>query len=271
MYIIIYKNKKKSIISIALAIVISFGIILQGCTSELVFDDDILNSPELEEYIIAGVDYYRTLTVFEKELKKTDFSKLDVSKDTDGRIVMRLPLSSNALNFENKLKTLNEKKEKFLEKYPHFISFKEEKGKYFKHSIQKSVFIKGEFLKMGIDISRPMLKSGTEIWYGEDWYFLMQYMSSWVNNSNYVEMGFIAFSDGSYLTWTDGNNQTTTYWKIYTENGYHYHRDYPHLRIVWCAHTHRNSNTPSNDDNNFKNKYPNMQHNIYYNGCFYDY
>jgi len=275
MYTIIYKNKKKSIISIALAIVISFGIILQGCTSELVFDDDILNSPELEEYIIAGADLERSIALLEKELSKIDFSKLEVSLNEDGKIVKRFPVNSFTFSIEEKIHAFNEKKEKLNNRHPEFSNFSFNKSKkYFQQCIKSSVLASSKLLEFGYSATRPILKGGSEIHFGSEWE-LYYYLHRWTMDTAYVEAYIIAYSDGTYSTWIDDRNTSI---KSYislgkgTDGTWYFPAGGSNSSVAWIAHTHIYSNQPTTgpgqDMDNIVGGIPNY---IWYRGDLIEY
>jgi hypothetical protein len=99
---------------------IILGISVQSCNryddeSSGSMDNNIVNSVELEEYIIAASDFKQSLAIFEKEINNVDFSKLEVSYDTDGRKITRLPASFASIKIEEKLQIFNEKKETFYD------------------------------------------------------------------------------------------------------------------------------------------------------------
>jgi hypothetical protein len=86
-------------------IAICVACFMTGCQKDTYFENtpienEIVNSIELEEYIIAASDFKQTLAVFEKEISKVDFSKLEVTYDTDGREIMRLPVSVGSIRIE---------------------------------------------------------------------------------------------------------------------------------------------------------------------------
>ena len=271
MYTIIYKNKKKSIISIALAIVISFGIILQGCTSELVFDDDILNSPELEEYIIAGADLASSVAIFKKELNKIDFSKLEVTQDSEGRMVKRLPAGSISKSIEEKVYTLNEKKETLREKFPEFSNFSIEKSnKYFQICAKKSLNVSSKLLEFGYATSRSMLKSGTVEFFDNDC-DLRNFLWSWCNNSSYVEVMIIRYSNGYYdVFFANGATSSSTSIILHPGNGSWYFKggSFPNSSITDIGHTHIHHSNPGNSDNT--KPYSGISYFIFFNNsCYY--
>ena len=275
----ILKNSRITFFSLTLALasVVSLGIFTQSCSKdEEPLDESILNSSELEEYIISGADFKQSLAIFTDGLNKIDFSSLEVTYTEDGRKVVHLPTSVASIRIEEKVQVFNEKKEALLKKFPQFSSMREEIGKkYLQQCAKSSVNVCGKFLEFGIIPTQPKLKNGFEstLWYGEDWGFLMSYLNNWVNTSNNVEMCIISFADGTYMTYTYAYNYANPgkAWVggFATTNGYYYFEEYQSSHVVWFAHTHFNSSNPSSADNTFKNNYPNMGHSIYYQGGFY--
>jgi hypothetical protein len=272
------KNRTVYSIAVLLTGIIFLGFMMQSCSSDDELsgdrgDDNIINSVELEEYIIAASDFKQSLAIFEKEINKVDFSKLEVSYDKDGRKITRLPASVASVGIEEKLQIFNEKKEALLEEYPQFASFTLDKSKtYFQQSIQNSLNVSSKLLELGINFYQPLLKGGTYETYNSQ-PSLLSFLSSWVNSPDYVEVFIIAYTNGSLATWIDSENTThssgisiyTKYNKHFTDVGGN------SSAIVWVAHTHRTSSSAGAADIAFKNKYPHMGHRIYYNGYFHSY
>lgn len=259
--------------------------IFQGCEkdeNELLDKDEnelldkvILNSSEFEDYIITGADLKQSLAVFKSRLNKIDFSKLEVTYDAEGRKVVHLsPGLVGNFRIEEKVQMFNEKKEAMQRKFPQFVSFREaEANKYFQKSIENSVNIIGEFLKLGINISSPKLKSANESWYGdENLVFMNSFLYNWINSASYVELYIIYYADGTFGTYQ--NPQATSSWTSITysvSNGQMY---FPQggssSAVVSIGHTHRVSSTPSTTDNN--GNYPSsVTRFIYYNWGMYYY
>jgi hypothetical protein len=274
--------KKISMASVAVLIALLASIMV-GCQKE----DDMSqqeqinlldnNSFELEEYIIAIFDFKQSLAIFENKLSNVDFSKLEVTYDTEGRKVKRLPSAMGSIRIEEKIQNVNEKKQALLEKYPEFASFTLDMSKkYFQQCIQRSLNVSSKLLELGINFSRPLLKSGTvENYGGEDWYALMSFLSSWVNSADYVEVCIVAHVDGTYSTWIDDNNTTNKAHITYTQNtgtgAYYFTQGGNTGPVSWVAHTHRNSKNASNADKAAKAENPGLPTSIYCQGGFYDY
>lgn len=83
-------------------------------------DPALLNSPELEEYIIAGADFQQTLNIFKDEISKIDFSKLEFVEETPGKKIMRLPIS---VHIEEKSRIFKEKRKHYLQNILYFLLY----------------------------------------------------------------------------------------------------------------------------------------------------
>ena len=233
--------------------------VFNGCEKDDIelkpLDKVILNSSELEEYIIAGADLQHSLAVFKSRLNKIDFSKLEVTYDAEGRKVVHLsPNLVGNFRIEEKVQMFNDKKEAIQKKFPQFVSFREaEAKKYFQKSIENSVNVMGEFLKLGINISGPKLKSGNESWYGdENLVYMNSYLYNWINSANYVELYIIYYADGTFGTYQ--NPGATSSWTSITytvSNGQMYFPEGGSSSAVTSiGHTHRYSLNPSGTDYN---------------------
>jgi hypothetical protein len=273
------KKLQNLICKILYTVMIVLVIFISGCSSEneifVSIDDEIVNSVELEEYIIAASDFKQSLILFEKELSKVDFSKMEVTHDANGREIMHFPSASVSIMIEEKIQNFNKKKQALLENYPQFSSFALDiSQKYFQQCIQSSLNVCDKLLEFGINYSIPLLKGGTvETWYGEDWYFLTSFLSEWVNSSNYVELFIITHVDGTYSTWIDDSNTSNHASITYsTSNGKYYFTEGGNTSPIFSiAHTHRNSSSPSSEDLQTKANMPGISHNIYYQGAYYTY
>jgi len=187
-------------LTLAFASVISLGILMQSCSKdeEPVLDEAILNSSELEEFIIAGADFQQSLAAFTASLNKIDLSILESSYNADGRKVLYLPASVASIEIEKKIQSFNEKRDALRKKFPQFTSFRKGISKeYFQHSIENSVNVRTEFLKLGINLSQPKLKNGNEVIYSTyNCGNLSGFLESWVNYGLYVEVYIIYYMDG---------------------------------------------------------------------------
>ena len=276
------KIKIQYCLMLVLASLIVLGITVQSCNKEedmpLVLDEEILNSSELEDFIIAGAEYKKALASFEIELNKIDFSTLEVTYTADGKKVAHLPITFvEATQFDEKERSFYEKKDAFRKKFPHFSSFSEDIGKkYFQQCVKKSVKVNSVFLKLGIDTTLPKLKSGSE--YDENLSYLMWQLYNWVNSPYYVEIYILGYADGSYGT-VQIPGATSTYareieFDIIGGSWY-----YNGQQVISVGHTHNNHPTPTKetkDENgnivsDYFNTPPGVSRFIYYGGSFYYY
>ncbi|MFV0267204.1 MAG: hypothetical protein ACK5HT_08710 [Draconibacterium sp.] len=259
---------------IGLVSIVILSIVFQGCEKDQYeiepLDEVILNSSELEEYIIAGADLQQSLAIFESRMNKIDLSRLEVTYDPEGRKVLHLPpnLVDN-VRIQAKVHAFNQKKEAIQNKFPQFVSFrKNEAKKYIDESIENSVNVKEELLKFGVSTFIPRLKSGTEYGGAEDHVILMSDLAAWVNNPDYVEIYILYYADGSMSTYQNPN--ATASWTSITyekRDGNMYFPVGSNNQVVSIGHTHLNSSTPSTEDLN--SNYPSgVERFIYYNGTY---
>jgi hypothetical protein len=273
------KNKKMKtnnckIRNIAVIIAFVASGLMAGCQKE----ENVYNSPdlldnsslEIEEYIIAGLDYQHTLNLFNKEIQTIDFLKLSTHQDSQGNMIVNIPIS---VSIEEKILIFNEKKKLLLEKCPQIASLAPETiCNYFQGVARNSSNITRKILDLGLDINTPRLKKGTvETFNNSSEYYT--YLASYVNNSNYVETFIVIFTNGTAITYTDNRNTSSTcYSPGFTQsNGQWYVNGYPDKPVARVAHTHIYSNTPSPADIAFKNNHPGLSTGIYYSGAIYSY
>jgi hypothetical protein len=276
---------RRIIIASIVAVIAIVAGFVAGCQREgdEPLDDAIISSSELEEYIIAASDLKQSLAAFEKEMGRVDFSKLEVSYDRDGRKTMRLPASVGAVSIEEKVRAFNEKKEALLGKYPQFVSCSPERIQtYFQQCVQSSQTVSGKLLKMGINFSRPVLKSGSEnngtVLTYANMFYLQGPLYAWMFSSNYVELFIIAYADGTYATYQH-SNATSTWTEIglsRNSNGNIYFRaGNLNSPVIWIGHTHLSGPAPyrgeQDSDYTTKKLFPEIGHWIYYDGLFYNY
>ena len=116
-------------------------------------DPVLLNSTELAEFVIAGVEYQHTMNTLQATISKVNFSEMKFIEKSNGIKVMQLPF---ILNFKNKSQLLNNKKQSLLAKYPQFASLtKKEKYEYFQNCFKNSTYVNRKLLELGINISQP--------------------------------------------------------------------------------------------------------------------
>ncbi|MCL2651703.1 MAG: hypothetical protein FWD60_11875 [Candidatus Azobacteroides sp.] len=286
----IYKNNKIKflIFGLAIACVVSLGIFVQGCSQEdelsdyslNVLDSNIANAPELEDYVIAGVDFELSMTNFTNELKKIDFSKLEVTYDAEGNEVIQLPATLASIEIEKKVQMYNEKKEVLFNKFQQFASFGNDmRGKYFQQCFQSSVNVSNKLLDLGIKV-RPLLKTDNEgsmyfidLYYTAEDNALFNYlMTTWISNPNYVEIYLIFYSDGSVTAFQSeaAKPEISGHLVLDTLNGkYYFPAGGNNNQVTGIGHTHTDSATAyANDKANIPsglNRY------IYFNGALYKY
>jgi len=270
-------QKIKLFLALAFVGMIALGITVQSCSKEeyepVVLDEEILNSSELEEFIVAGADLQQSLAIFTDGLNQIDFSTLEVITHAEGKESIHLPSSFwKSIRIEEKLQIFNEKKEVLIRKIPQFTACREDiQKKYLNACVNNSVNVQGEFLKLGIKSSRPLLKGGTlESWSGEDLYALIYFLVSWMSSSNYVELFILSYTNGTYGTWVDDRNTPLKCHASFNRiNDTWYHQG---NAVSWVAHTHSNDSCASPEDKyNATNKTPGLPSYIYYQGGYYGY
>lgn len=296
MSISIFKNSRAIVLTLAFISIIPSAIFIQSCSydkektieDELV-DSEIINSTELEQYIIAGADLQQSLANISSTLNKIDFSTLEVDYNVDGwKKVVHIPrdLINPNEEIEEKVQILNEKKEALLKKFPQFSSLKRDVGeKYFRQCVESSINVSDEFLRLGINTSRPLLKSGPNEANGsyihQDQCYLYQFLGSWVTTTNpdYQELWIMKFQDGTYATYQHpdarptSNGYTVGGWpprQIDQHGQWYYSVDGTPKRIVEIGHTHIDHSYPTPGPDHFDTP-PGVQRFIYYNYNMYYY
>jgi len=276
---IFLKESKVRVFSIGTALVsiIFIGVFLQSCNDEDkipdTIDEEVINSPELEEYIIAGADFQQSLAAFTAGLNKIDFTTLEVTYEPGWIKVVHLPVSS--VGIEEKIKNLNEKKKVLLKKFPQFASLENSK-EYFRQSIENSVNVRGELLKLGFNSSKPLLKSGSEGSFS-NWpntFYLSNFLDSWVNSPDYVEAIILLFDDGYWGVYIDSQNtpfeSNINLTPTRNSNGDIIGYKYNSRTIVSFGHTHGagiSGPNPSSGDGALVG----VDNFIYYDGAYYYY
>ncbi len=137
-------------------------------------------------------------------------------------------------------------------KYPCFLSF--DRGmimRYIRMCCQQSMEVSGRLLDLGIDVNRSMTKGGSTEQYG-NMSDVMNFLSGWMSNSNYVEIAIIEYADGRIATYRDDRNTASEFFLPFetrNNDGYRYFpaggSDKP---VVFVAHTHRSGPDPSEQD-----------------------
>ena len=267
----IIKNHKIEFLymGIVLASVISL-LFVQSCDNEMKIDipieAEVINSIEVEEFIIADIEFQQAFNTFREELKSIDFSKLEKTNDSEGVTVLHIPTS---ICIENKASELNEKKELLLAKYPQLNSFSSDvKQKCFEQSIANSPKISKKMLESGIGIHQARLKGGSVEFFTGGSY--CEYLATRVKSGDYVEVVLLVFKDGTVMTYVD--EKATPYrssMTLYNSSltGEWYSSYYTKSPIEVFIHTHTSGGRPSQSD--IKNKKPGLNSAIYYSGDIY--
>jgi hypothetical protein len=267
----IVKNQRTGFLymGIVLAGVISL-VFMPGCGNEMKIDlpieAEVVNSIELEEFIIADIELQQSFNTFREEVKSIDFSKLEKTKDIEGITVLHIPTS---ICIENKTSEFNEKKELLLAKYPQLNSFSSDvKQKCFEQSIANSPKISKRILESGIGIHQPRLKGGSVEFFTGGSY--CEYLATRVKSGDYVEVILLVFKDGTVMTYID--EKATPYSSSMTlynasSTGEWYSSYYTKSPIEVFIHTHTSGGSPSQSDLN--NKKPGLNSAIYYSGSIY--
>ncbi|MDR0604489.1 MAG: hypothetical protein LBG80_09335 [Bacteroidales bacterium] len=260
------KNILKIKVLVTIAIFVA-GCFMTGCQKEYNNDShDILDdsSLEIEEYIIAGLDYQHALNTFSNEIKNIDFSKISRSQDSKGNIVVHI---STSVCIEEKVRTFNEKKKLLLDKCPQIVSFSSKvRSDYFQQRMRNSAIINEKALELGININKPRLKNWSYESYSDNSY--IAYLDSQLSSSNYVEIVLIVFENGTAMTYIDSRNTSSECWypTLYKQNNKWYVVLNNSSPIDYIAHTHRYSNTPSAQDLASSWSYPGLDERIYTSG-----
>lgn len=251
------------------AVITLLASVMVGCQQE----DDIYNqtqtelldnvSFELEEYMIAGLDYQYALNIFNSEIKNIDFSKLNTFQDPERNTIVNIPTS---VSIEEKAKIFNEKKKQLLDKCPQIISFSSQTRRdYFQQRMQNSSNISKKMLDLGIHINQPRLKGFSYESFSNNDH--CTYLDSQIASTGYVEIVLMVFEDGTSVAYIDDTFTSTTcnYPPLAKQNGKWYWSGYSSSAISYIAHTHRYSSSPSPSDYDYN--YPGLQQGIYTSGC----
>jgi hypothetical protein len=267
------KTYMKFFIVIAIFVASCF---MTGCQEEANPDNnqELLDnsSLEIEEYIIAGLDYKHALDIFNSEIKDIDFLKLSTSQDSKGNTVVYIPTS---VNIEEKSEIFNEKKKLLLDKCPQIISLASTiRRNYFQQHIQNSSAINEKVLELGIVINQPRLKDWSYENHTNDSY--CDYLDTHLKSSEYVEIVLIVYEDGTTITYMDSRNTSTECWypvlykKVSTGKWYTMSPLPTNSPISYIAHTHSNNDTnASSTDIANSALYPGLTEYIYTSGCNY--
>lgn len=269
----IFFIRKCGFVIALLALITIATVTFVGCSQEEDTISDnfstIMDSPELEDFIVADIEFQQAFNTFKKEIKSIDLSKVKSTQNAEGVTVLYIPTS---VSVENMASEFNAKKKLLLAKFPQLLSFSaEKKQKCFEQSITKSSMISKKMLELGINIHQPRLKGAfIEFFTGANY---CDYLAAQVASANYVEVIVLIFANGMSMTYI-GENATANSSSIYLTQkggptGNWYHSSYPDSHVVTYIHTHTDSGNASQIDIN--NKWEGITHQIYYSGYMYNY
>jgi hypothetical protein len=243
---------------------------MQSCSREDDFaENEITNSPELEEYIIAAIDLQEALKTFEREFAKVDFENLETVIE-NGQKVRYLPAAIRSLNIERKVMFMNEQKEALLNKYPQLLNLEpHDFANYVNNCIKQSTRVSEFFLDKKINIYQPLLKAVTRESSFDNMSQLIGHLYNWTLAPDYVEASVLFFNDGTFLVVVDDRNTPTHFALTITIIGDKYY--FNNKRISEIAHTHLSGFSPSSLDLEIKMDFPYCSWSIFYNGAFHSY
>jgi len=255
-------------------IMISASFVFTGCQSEQEgltssTDKAIVESVELENFILAGIEYQQVIKDFRNAIAKVDFSPL-IAQAKEGQKV--IPLSGMP-EIEGKYLELEQTRKDLLKKFPQFgHDTKQNRLLTLQKCENFSQVIARKLLDIDPSFSRPRLKRYTIENYANST-TLNNFLSSYVNSPNYVEIFMVVFEDGSAVTMLHNTN-TTTECKaptFYKEDDGKYHAPGYNSPIAYVAHTHIYRSSASGEDSIYKQQSPDLICKIYYNVIFYAY
>jgi hypothetical protein len=258
-------------LGIVLAGMISAGIFMQSCSNDDDFaENETVNSPELEDFIMTDIELQQSLKTLEKELAKVDFANLETFIE-NGKKITYLPATIRSLNIEDKIALMNGKKEALFNKYPQLSTLnRHDFANYINRCIKQSIRINEFFLEKKINIYQPVLKSVISEYSFDTVSQLIGHLYNWTFAPDYVEVYIVFFTDGTHLVVLDSLNTTSQSTLTFYGNataGYYFNGK----QISSLAHTHRNSYEPSDTDLASRQNTPNLPRSIYYNGAFHSY
>lgn len=275
------KHLRFSILSTSLYVLVCLSGILslsncqkQDPISDCDIDPILLNSPELAEYIVAGVEYRHALGILQAEMEKADLLHLETKIGPNGEKYECLPIS---VDIEAAYQNFLEKRQMLSQKHPDFMALSQyEKAAYFKTCIKNSVDVNQRLLDMGVDVNLPKTKGGTTEYFG-DMDGLTDYLNIQMSSSDYKEIAIVVYKNGNITTYIDDSNtanaysidlsyttsasgQRTYYYPVYHHN--------PDNEVAYLAHTQQSGHTPSKLDMEQAAKWTGLTMKIYSNGTF---
>lgn len=274
----IVKNQKAGFLylGIVLVSVISLGFFMQSCENkvkthlpvEAEIEEEVVNSPELEEFIVADIELQQAFNTLTQEIKNINFLEIKEIQNAEGEIVLDVSIS---IYIENNVRVFNEKKEALIEKFPQLTSSSELRQKCFQQALENSPTINKKILESGINAYQPRLKGGRTEFFSRENY--TGYLANQVARSNYVEVIVLVFENGKSIAYIDdkatADRSSITLYRYGSTN--YWYSAYSSSRVVKIIHTHTSGIQPSQHDKNEKKKYPGLKHYIFYNGVTKEY
>ncbi|MDR1223086.1 MAG: hypothetical protein LBL07_09470 [Tannerella sp.] len=278
------ENKRTGFLymGIILAGIIILGFFVQSCSDDSFSSETdadrqlsemelklIAESNEFEDYMMTAADLLQSFRIFEKELAKVDYAKLETVIE-NGREVRYLPEAIRTLQVDRKVVLMNEKKEILLNKYPQLseqelLSF----TKCVDICIGRSIRVNEFFLDKKINIYRPLLKSVIAEYEFDTINQLVGYLYGWTFSPDYVEVHAFFFTDGTYMVALDSRNTANGCAITITTAGDKHYFNGKEISVM--SHTQTANNTPSDRDFETKEQFPHCSHAIFYNAGFYFY
>ena len=244
---------------------------INGMSIDSINQDEIINSKEFEEFILAGIDYQNALSSFKKELKTIDFSKIDVDKDSKGEMVLDIPTS---ISIEYKAREFNNKKKSLLQKYPDFSTMNVSSiNTCIQKSISQSSIIRKRMTALKPSLNQPRFKTNAYENYSNN-KDLFTFLDAYLTTSTYAEVVIIVLKNGTSIVYSDSEFDSTTcrYPPLVKYQGEWYLLRNQLSPIKFIAHTHRFTSTPTDpDDYDYENQYPGLKQAIYTSGGNYNF
>ena len=277
--------KKIFLCIVSAALIVAGSIFLQSCEGMDFFngkdeiDETIVNSVELENFIMAAMAVEQARMAFTEELNNIDFSALKVTYDENGRRIKHLP---NAISWDmgEKIQTLNATRDDLRRTFPQLVSLEQDVViEHFHQSIQRSENLMGMYFELytGYSHSQPRLRQGIELLkFHSCSRVLWTSLSGWVRYANSVEKTIIGFANGSIGTiiHPHATRYETGDFRFHIIGGSVWLPGWNNYSPVeWIGHTHpigvvapgrRYGWEPSDCDLNSRDRFPQVRHYIFY-------
>ncbi len=262
--------------------IIPFFIFILGCQEKGTefMDEKIEESSELEEYIIAGLDFQHSLNEFKQQLKSVDMLSLQPTLDSKGNLIITIPTK---VNIEEKAKYFNQKKKVLIEKYPELKNLKPlKRQERIEGCINSSLKIAKALIEFEYIFDQPRLKSSPGEYcfdYFSDENGAFNFLNQQIADPNYMEVTLVVFENGTIVTVTsDINDEHNSYISLHqnsnTQKWYLCDVDGSYVSmsaISYTAHTHNTPDPASDQDIESQAMHPGLPMYIYhYGGLMYD-